>query len=44
MAAMLLGRAIPYTPFEHSPFEGAQMEEIERLRLHGVSEVSGASC
>ena len=40
MAAMVIGRAVPYTLFEHSPFEGARMKEIERLRLRGVSEVS----
>ncbi|MCJ1473959.1 hypothetical protein MMC13_002615 [Lambiella insularis] len=38
MVVAVYGRPVPYTPFEHSPFEGKQMEEIERLRLRGVSE------
>ncbi|MCJ1286480.1 hypothetical protein MMC26_005826 [Xylographa opegraphella] len=34
-----LGRAVPYTAFEgRSPFEGSQMEAIERLRARGASE------
>ncbi|MCJ1403503.1 hypothetical protein MMC11_006726 [Xylographa trunciseda] len=39
LAAGTLGRAVPYTAFEgRSPFEGRQMEAIERLRLRGASE------
>ncbi|MCJ1379268.1 hypothetical protein MMC17_002369 [Xylographa soralifera] len=39
LAAGVLGRAVPYTTFEgHSPFEGRQMEAIERLRVRGASE------
>ncbi|MCJ1395735.1 hypothetical protein MMC18_008621 [Xylographa bjoerkii] len=39
LAAGVLGRAVPYTAFEgRSPFEGRQMEAIERLRLRGASE------
>ncbi|MCJ1433526.1 hypothetical protein MMC27_002889 [Xylographa pallens] len=40
LAAGALGRAVPYTAFEggRSPFEGRQMEAIERLRLRGASE------
>lgn len=32
-------RAVPYTDSEHSPFEGLEMKDIERLRLEGRSEV-----
>ncbi|MCJ1320469.1 hypothetical protein MMC15_005808 [Xylographa vitiligo] len=39
LAARAQGRAVPYTTFEgRSPFEGRQMEAIERLRLRGASE------